>query len=195
LSKPDSIAKDSALAQGQGTSLPLNRYVWFFGLAIVGCLTDLLTKYWIFQWRGMPQANREWWIIPGFFGIETATNPGAVFGLGAGYSWLFAILSVGAAIAIPFWLFYRKAAKDLVLTLSLGSVMGGVFGNLYDRLGLWSPPGAEQTGICEVRDWILFRFGTYTWPNFNIADCLLVCGAGLLLYRAFFVADEPSVKK
>jgi signal peptidase II len=37
-----------------------------------------------------------------------------------------------------------------------------------------------------VRDWILLRYGAFTWPNFNIADSLLVCGAGLLLWHSFW---------
>jgi signal peptidase II len=40
-----------------------------------------------------------------------------------------------------------------------------------------------------VRDWILLRYGNYTWPNFNIADSLLVCGAVMLLLQASW--DNP----
>ena len=35
----------------------------------------------------------------------------------------------------------------------------------------------------SVRDWILFRYHDYTWPNFNIADSLMVCGALVLLWQ------------
>ena len=44
----------------------------FFSLAVVGCALDLLTKHWIFQWRGMPKLDNEWWIWEGYIGIETA---------------------------------------------------------------------------------------------------------------------------
>jgi signal peptidase II len=36
-----------------------------------------------------------------------------------------------------------------------------------------------------VRDWILLRYGQFTWPNFNIADSLLVVGTGMLLWSGF----------
>jgi len=203
LNKADT--KTSA-TNGGSFALPLNRYFWYFGLAIVGCAADLLSKYWVFHWRGMPRQNNEWWIIEGYFGIETAMNPGALFGMGGGKGWLFASLSIVAAIAIPIWLFYKKAALDLLLTIALGCVTGGIFGNLYDRLGLWTAPGHPDQWHSEVRDWILFRLsgdgplrdgmirllGSDTWPNFNIADVLLVCGACMLLYRAFFTS--PLVK-
>src|SRR5687767_7034143 len=65
--------------------LPLNRYLIYFGLAAVGCAVDLLTKEAVFRWRGLPRANNPWWLIDGRFGIETSVNPGALFGMGAGW--------------------------------------------------------------------------------------------------------------
>jgi signal peptidase II len=50
-------------------------------------------------------------------------------------------------------------------------------------MGFWQEPGVPGAFHNEVRDWILFRYHSYTWPNFNIADSLLVCGAGLLLWH------------
>lgn len=161
------------------------RYVLFAALAIGGCLADLLTKHWVFQWRGMPRANNEWWIWQGYVGIETTLNSGALFGAGAGYGGLFALLSIVAALVIIYWIFARDGARDLLLTVALGLILGGIGGNLYDRLGFWHPPGAPGQWRNEVRDWILLRYGSYTWPNFNIADCLLVCGAALLMWHAY----------
>jgi len=71
---------------------------------------------------------------------------------------------------------------------------GGIFGNFYDRLGLpglvW-PEGypGHQGGmpVHAVRDFILVMIGPWEWPNFNVADSGLVCGACLLIYHAFFV--------
>jgi len=40
--------------------------------------------------------------------------------------------------------------------------------------------------IHAVRDWILVMLGSYHWPNFNIADSLLVVGASLLMFHAFY---------
>jgi signal peptidase II len=161
------------------------RYALFFSIAILGCAADLLTKEWIFQWRGGPRPDNVWWLIEGYVGIETAVNLGALFGMGHGYSPLFAGLSIAAAIGVVVWIFYGQAVRDLALTLALASVMGGILGNLYDRLGLWRMPGDPDTRIYGVRDWILFRWGEYTWPNFNIADSMLVCGAMLLFWHSF----------
>jgi len=167
--------------------IPVSRYVLFFSLAIVGAAADLISKQVAFQWRGMPGQQAEWWLWPHYVGIETSLNPGALFGMGAGYSWLFATLSVAAGFGILTWLFVYGAARDTLLTFALGCVTAGILGNLYDRLGLWHwqgvPAGYERYACC-VRDWILFRYGAHTWPNFNIADSLLVSGAGLLVWHA-----------
>jgi signal peptidase II len=170
---------DSSLA----VAIPQNRHVVFWGIAVSGCALDLLTKHSVFQWRGMPGELPIWWIWNPYIGIETALNPGALFGMGAGFGTGFAVLSVLAAVGVVVWLFWFRAARDLLLTIALGCVMAGIGGNLYDRLGLWQVPGVPGAFRNEVRDWILFRYRDYTWPNFNIADSLLVCGACLLLWH------------
>ena len=122
---------DSSLA----AAVPQNRHVVFWGIAVLGCALDLLTKQWVFQWRGMPGQSPVWWIWEPFIGIETALNPGALFGMGAGFGTGFAVLSVAAAVGVVVWLFWFRAARDWLLTIALGCVMGGIGGNLYDRLG------------------------------------------------------------
>lgn len=166
--------------------MPLSRYLVFFSIAIFGGLADLLSKYWVFQWRGMPGESAEWWMIEGYVGIQTALNPGALFGMGPGFGHLFAALSVVAAVGICIWLFRFGAARDWLLTVALACVMAGIIGNLYDRLGLWQIPGMPGEYRNEVRDWILLRYKDFTWPNFNIADSFLVCGAAMLMWHGFF---------
>jgi signal peptidase II len=124
-------------------------------------------------------------------GFQTSLNEGALFGMGQGMSLVFAGFSVLAALGIVYWLFVAKAAHDRLLTFALGLISGGIWGNLYDRLALhglrWGP-GHEMAGepIRAVRDYVLVMIGDYHWPNFNVADSLLVCGAALLIAHAFF---------
>jgi signal peptidase II len=162
---------------------PRSRYLVFFGIAVSGCALDLLTKHWVFQWRGAPGQSPIWWIWEPYVGIETALNRGALFGMGAGFGLGFAVMSVLAAIGILVWLFRFHAARDALLTLALGCVMGGIGGNLYDRLGLWQGPEVPGEFRNAVRDWVLLRYHQWSWPNFNLADSLLVCGACLLLWH------------
>ena len=172
-------------------SVPPSRYVAFVVIAAVGCALDLWVKSWMFAELGMPVRDKKWWIWEGVFGFQTSLNQGALFGMGQGFTWLFATLSVLAAFMVLYWLFWLRAARDWLLCIALAGITAGVFGNLYDRLGLhglaW-PAGYELEGqpLYAVRDYILVMIGEYHWPNFNIADSLLVGGAGLLIWHSFF---------
>ncbi|NOY29042.1 MAG: hypothetical protein GXP28_02360 [Planctomycetes bacterium] len=47
-----------------------------------------------------------------------------------------------------------------------------------------------------VRDFLLVQWDDrWVWPNFNIADSLLVFGAGLLLLQAFFADSAAHAMK
>lgn len=173
-------------------AVPLNRYVGFLAIAVLGCLVDLATKSWMFRWLGAPEPGGQvFWVWEGVFGFQTSLNEGALFGMGQGRATLFAALSVVAAVGVLFWLFYLGAARHWTLTVSLGCIFAGIAGNLYDRLGLpglrWPagyPGHSAGERVCAVRDWILVMIGDWPWPTFNIADSLLVCGAALLVWDA-----------
>ena len=178
------------------TSYPRSRIVLFLVLAILGAAADLWTKAAVFSSRGLPGMKPPYWVIDGILGIETAVNIGAVFGLGAGKGTFFAIFSIVAGIAIVVWLFKFGAAASLWLTWALGMISGGILGNLYDRLGMWWQPDYPSDWKSGVRDWILFRIEGFPmldpWPNFNIADSLLVVGAGMLMIQSFWLSRETE---
>ncbi len=167
-----------------------SRIVVFLAVAAVGCGLDLWTKTAMFEWLGMP-GHAPFWVIPNVFGFQTSLNQGALFGLGQGFTPVFAVLSIFAAVAVVVWLFVYGAAEDWLLTVALGSVSAGIFGNLYDRLGcpglIW-PAGYPDAGepVYAVRDWILVMIGSWPWPTFNIADSMLVVGAALLMGHALW---------
>ena len=194
---PPSASNARANSEGKASAAvdliyPRRRIVVFAVVSTVGCAADLLTKQSVFQWRGLPRPHNEWWLWEPYIGVETAVNVGALFGMGAGFGYVFAVLSIAAAIGIVIWLFGYGAASDRWLTIALSLVMGGIIGNLYDRLGLWWNPEMPPEWRSGVRDWILFRYGNFTWPNFNIADSLLVSGAVMLLIHAFLLEQKPA---
>ena len=136
----------------------------------------------------MPLANPTDWLIETCLRLHHQSERGALFGFGQGQVALFAVLSVVALLGILYWLFVKGAADDLLLTVALGSVCAGILGNLYDRLGLpglkWDfpPTGVAKPSMQSAIGWISRLIN---WPIFNIADSLLVCGAGLLIWHAF----------
>lgn len=175
-------------------AVSINRYLTFFALAIGVCVADLGVKAWMFRHLSYGQ---PWWLWDGVVGFQTTLNPGALFGMGQGLWPVFSAISFGAMIGIVLWLFVAGAASDRLLTVALGLVSGGISGNLYDRLGLpgltWPPGVVDQVAgapVHAVRDYVLVMIGPHKWPNFNIADSALVCGAALLVFHAFFCKAE-----
>jgi len=165
--------------------LPRANVALFLGLAISGLALDLLTKAWVFRLLGPPGARDTWWLWDGYVGLQTAYNAGGLFGMFQGAVHWLAGFSVVAALAVLYWFFLKGAAFDRWLSVTLGCILAGILGNLYDRLGLWSDPP-----MYAVRDWILLSYQGHHWPNFNIADSLLVCGTGLLVWHTMR-ADPP----
>lgn len=118
-------------------------------------------------------------VIPRFFNIVHAENPGAAFSLFAGSTsqWRnLALITLSAVVAAFIGaLLWQPARHGLgnspTLRLGLSLVLGGAVGNLYDRV---------LSGT--VTDFLDFYSGTYHWPAFNVADSAITLGAVFLLY-------------
>jgi signal peptidase II len=169
----------------------------FLAVALVGLTADLLTKHWAFQSLGFLDGS-VYWVWQGVFGFQTTLNPGALFGIFAGKTALLVGLSLIFLTGIVAWL-ALWAWRNLFLTVILGMITAGICGNLYDRLGLhglvypeWYPPGMAGQQAYAVRDWILCMIGTFHWPNFNIADALLVCSVILLLLHGMLFEEKEN---
>ncbi len=154
----------------------------------------------MFAWPALD--GDTYWVWSKYFGFQRALNEGAVFGIGQGMVWLFAVISLVALVAIPVWLFRYGAANDLWITIALGLITAGVIGNLYDRVGLhgldWKilRPDREGEPVYAVRDWILMQLGdNRRWPNYNLADAFLVCGAALAFIRTLATPVEVPPAK
>lgn len=107
-------------------------------------------------------------------------------------------LSLIALVGIMVWLFWFKMAISRWLTVALGLIAGGIVGNLYDRMGFGYVMRYGEQHTYHVRDWIHVRLQGVPfcdpWPNFNIADSLLVTGAVMLFLFALFVPDPTASK-
>ncbi|MFN3160403.1 MAG: signal peptidase II [Rubinisphaera brasiliensis] len=176
-------------------AVPAWHYVLFAAIAIIGTIWDLGTKSAVFSSLGYPGRFSEWtqtflngWVE---FRFLTSFNEGALWGMGQGFSSLFALLSVLAAIGILTWLTYFRGAASLWLCVTLGLVLAGTLGNLYDRLG-WHGNEIDGERMYAVRDFLAFTFGTYHYPIFNFADVFLVTGAIMLGVYSFFLEVGPE---
>jgi signal peptidase II len=162
-------------------------WLLFVVFAAVAAAVDLGSKQVVFDRLGMPGTSPPIVLVDGLLKLETNLNEGALFGMGQGMGMVFAAISV-LAVAGILWLMARDSTRgDTWLVAALGLIVGGIVGNLYDRLGMpglaWHAP-LDRVGqpVLAVRDWIHCTLpGVIDWPIFNLADSWLVIGAGMML--------------
>lgn len=182
-------ASASTLAVGRRASRAFPaRYALFVGLALSLLALDLIAKEIVFRRFGYPNGSSAP-ILDGWlqFRLYTSFNEGALWGIGQGFSWLFAAFSVVAALGILGWVTFGTAARSTWLTVALSFIFAGTLGNLYDRMGWHGCTDAAGQVRYAVRDFLLFTFGTFHWPVFNFADVFLVTGAIMLVVHSFCV--------
>lgn len=159
----------------------------FAAVLAAAVMADLVSKEVIFGRLGMPGMSPAIALVPRLLAVETNLNEGALFGMGQGLGLVFAAVSVAALAGILAMVARADTRRSAWLVVALGLICGGIIGNLYDRLGLpglqWHlPPERIGQPVYAVRDWIHFTLpGVIDWPIFNIADSVLVIGAGMLL--------------
>jgi len=142
----------------------------YFFLPLLVILADQASKYWAFT---KLRSGLDVHVIDNCFKLSYAENPGIAFGIfsessGAMKTWTLAAISLVAIGLVIF--FALKAPREKRLpVVALMLVLGGIVGNLIDRMWL----GA-------VIDFIEIYIGKYHWPTFNIADAAICVGALLL---------------
>jgi signal peptidase II len=67
-----------------------------------------------------------------------------------------------------------KRGGSRLLCTGLALILGGALGNLWDRVM-----------IGRVTDFLLFHYGSWSWPAFNVADSAISVGAALLIFDSF----------
>ncbi|WP_342440440.1 signal peptidase II [Paenibacillus sp. FSL L8-0436] len=138
----------------------------YYLIALIVFLIDQGTKYVI---ATRLELGEQIPVINDFFIITSHRNSGAAFGILEGQQWFFFIVTVVVVVGIVWYMNKAKAARKLLPT-ALALVLGGAIGNFLDRM---------LNG--EVVDFLMFNFGSYTFPIFNVADSCIVIGVGLII--------------
>ena len=126
---------------------------------------DLATKNWA---QSELKFREPIQVLGEFLQLSYSTNSGAAFSLFTDATLFLSSLKLAV---VGFIIFYIRKVTRPVWALSFALLLGGVLGNLYDRI--LRPPGLWRG---EVIDWIELP----NWPMFNIADSAIV-SAGLLM--------------
>lgn len=160
---PDAQNKPS----GRAPFLPPRFWLWITGALLIIVIDQLTKSY----FNGNLNYGERWPVLP-FFDFTLLYNPGAAFSFLAAEQgwqrWLFTIIALGA-IGLILHLLRRHPGQTL-FSASLACILGGAVGNLIDRV---------MHG--HVVDFLLFYWGNWHFPAFNVADIGITCGAMLLI--------------
>lgn len=108
-------------------------------------------------------------LIPNFFSIYYVKNTGAAFSILENNTTFLIFITVIFILVIHKYIKTEKEFTKLSC-ISLGLVIGGMFGNLIDRI--------IHAGVI---DYLSFEFFGYGFPIFNIADIGITVGVTLML--------------
>ena len=141
------------------------------GVAVVVAALDQVTKYLAVEELTDRGSVR---LLGGTVYLLLTRNSGAAFSLGSDYTFVFPVV----AIAVMGWIGWMALRlRSVPWAVALGLVLGGVVGNMGDRL--FRAPGPF---VGHVVDFIsLLDAHGQGWPVFNIADSSLVCGVTLAM--------------
>jgi signal peptidase II len=141
----------------------------FFGVALTAYLLDLGTKMLaVDRLEGREPVE----VIGEVLQLNLVRNPGAAFSTGTSYTLMLSLVAVGAVVVV---LFLSRRLGDRLWAFGLGALLGGVLGNLNDRV--FRDPGF-------LRGHVIDFLQLPNWPVFNIADICINVAAGVIILQA-----------
>jgi signal peptidase II len=140
-------------------------------MALLVLALDQLTKALVVRY--IDESDTGMVIVPGFFKLVNWHNTGAAWSLFSGNNGILAIVALAALV----FLFLSRRHFDshtLLGQVAFGLIIGGIVGNLVDRLR-----------VEHVIDFLFFylkqRGGEIiSFPAFNVADSAICTGVGLV---------------
>jgi len=160
---------------------PGRKYILFGIFGLISLILDQWTKALA---RQHLRGQRIKVVVPDFFDLRYAENPGVAFSMlqeVPGGRVLLTLLAVAAFVLVVLYL--RKTPNNSTrLHVALGLVGGGAIGNLIDRV-LYA----------RVTDFIVWKYHQHEWPVFNVADAALCVGVGLMVLDMYLTRkDRPA---
>ncbi|HPF45673.1 MAG: signal peptidase II [Alphaproteobacteria bacterium] len=151
--------------------------------ALCAFIIDRLSKWWFIDVFDLT-AKGTVKILP-IFDVVMVWNRGVSFGFLSAESdlgrWLLVVLNLIIVAILTYWL---RSARKIIIAGAIGLVIGGAFGNIYDRVKF----GA-------VADFFQFHWENWYFAVFNVADSFIFVGAVLLIFNSTFGGDAGKKTK
>ncbi|MBQ4066382.1 MAG: signal peptidase II [Clostridia bacterium] len=153
-------------------------YCLLISLGVV--VLDQITK--VIVMNAIP-AGKVIEVIKGVLNLTYVENKGAAFGMLSEHRWVFMVISVVAIVAIFVFIKIEKPKSYWVKT-PLAFILGGGIGNMIDRV--------FRPGVVDFIDAAFVQYPSVSFdggfsvsledfPIFNIADCFITVGCGILI--------------
>lgn len=119
-------------------------------------------------------------LVPGLFHFTYVRNTGAAWGMLSGFGAV--LIGLSAVMLVVLIVFRRHFLTDtLEHRLATGLMVGGITGNLIDRIRLG-----------YVVDFLDFFWRAHHFPAFNVADSAICIGVGLYVLTQLTARNEPT---
>ena len=154
----------------QPTRRPSRRYLWLFAaIAATAYAVDAVSKALAVEHlRGQPRIP----LVGDLFSLYLTYNSGAAFSFATGYTRVLAVVATIAAVVVV-WVARRLGSTGWAI--GLGFLLGGVLGNLTDRL-------VRAPGF--LRGHVVDFFMLPNFPVFNVADICINIAAATIIIQA-----------
>ncbi len=148
----------------------MKKYIKILILAVIVLFLDQTTKILA---SNLLEIDKSLIIIPNFFSLTYTRNYGAAWSI----MWdkkIFLIIISLVALIIIFYILKKEKKLTLYKNIYYGFLIGGILGNLIDRVFYG-----------YVIDFFDFNIFGYNFPIFNISDSFIVIGVILIFIEAF----------
>ncbi len=163
---PSRPAADTEAGPAGGGTRSRRAVSVLFAVGLTALALDVLTKH--LALRAL-EGREPKELLGGLVYLSLTRNSGAAWSIGADYTWVFPLITIGV-VGWILWMALRL--RSLPWAVSLGLVLGGALGNLTDRI--FRAPGWFVGHVVDMIS-VIEPYGR-VFPVFNVADSALVCG-------------------
>ena len=158
----------------------LKKHLVDFSIIIFIFSIDRLSKLMII---GSPETYEQYGMnVTSFLNFNLIWNEGIAFGLFSfGSSNIYQIITLIIILVIFVLIIYMLKSENFNEKFAFILIIGGAFGNLFDRLYYKAVP-----------DFIDFHVGNFHWFIFNVADIFITSGVVLLIIKELWIKNYEN---
>lgn len=143
--------------------------------ALISLIIDQIVKILVSNYLILGQTIK---IINNFFYLTYVQNKGAAFSILIGYRYILIIITFIFLYYLHKCIKKQKSFNKLEI-ISYGLLLGGIIGNLIDRI--------IYGYVIDYFDFMIFN---YNFPIFNLADSFIVIGCIILVINSYLKGED-----